>query len=80
MRCNRAKLAEPLSDTGEGSEESFLKREEEFLANVDAIVLEVHHWLVDPEEVRRILTRAGFTSQEVLDREHLTEILYCRRS
>jgi FkbM family methyltransferase len=63
----------------EGSEESFLKMEEAFLANVDAIVLEVHHWLVDPEEVRRILTRAGFTSQEVLIREHLTEILYCRR-
>ncbi len=63
----------------EGSEESFLKREEAFLSNVDAIVLEVHHWLVDPQEVRRVLTQAGFTSQEVLDREDLTEILYCRR-
>ena len=63
----------------EGSEELFLKAEAEFLQRVDAIVLEVHLWLVDAEQVGRTLSSAGFSPPEVLVKEGLTEVLYYRR-
>jgi len=64
----------------EGSEETFLSNETEFLRQVDAIVLEVHRWLVDPEQIERILLDAGFGPPEVLVEEGSTEVVYCQRS
>ena len=54
--------------------------ETEFLRQVDAIVLELHRWLVDPEQIERILLDAGFGPPEVLVKEGSSEILYCQRS
>jgi FkbM family methyltransferase len=64
----------------EGSEEAFLKNETEFLRQVDAIVMEVHRWLVDPEQIERVLLDAGFGPPELFVDEGSTEILYCQRS
>lgn len=50
----------------EGSELDFLSRETGFLKNVRAILIEIHHWIVDTTEVEKLLLRAGFELTQTL--------------
>jgi FkbM family methyltransferase len=63
----------------EGSEESFVKQETNFLENVDRVVLELHEWLVDRDAVDRSMASAGFAPPELLVQEDQTQILYYER-
>jgi FkbM family methyltransferase len=64
----------------EGSEKTFLQTDKKFLQRVDSIILEWHKWIVNREEVERMLTEQGFKLAQVLEELGQTGIAWYRRS
>lgn len=52
----------------EGAEKEFLGPDNDFLQQVDTIVLEWHNWVVAFDEVNRMLQRHGFVCQGILEK------------
>ena len=51
----------------EGSEMSFLQSESDFLAQVDALLVEWHNWRVNFKDILSILQPRGFALSKILD-------------
>lgn len=73
-RCNLLKI------DIEGSEADFMREDNPFLARVDAVIMEVHRWVIDPALMDERMKRLGFTKMGVLDDEKTHCVSHYRRS
>jgi FkbM family methyltransferase len=65
----------------EGAEVGFLKDHSSFLAIVDAVVVEWHSWVTTLEEVRGILSSAGFSLEHIGHQdEHAGTAFFLRKA
>jgi len=63
----------------EGSESDFVVADNPFLRRVDAVVLEIHKWVVQPAVIDARLREAGFTKvADLCDGETLAVVHYAR--
>lgn len=63
----------------EGSEESLLKREADFIAKARLVIIERHWWLVDKEALDESLRALSFRLERVLSNSHDADVRLYRK-